>query len=155
MKMLLIRSAVSAGLIVLMANSLIAGEAVKQDAVKKDVDAIQGTWKIVALEADGKQAPAEIVATLKLTFKGDTLTFTPGEPGFSNYTYKLDPTTKPASFDMTHADGDNKGETQKGIYSLEGNHLRICLGKADNRPKEFTTTANSGQALYTMEREKL
>jgi len=154
MKILLIRSAVNVGLVVLIANSLMAGEPSKQDAFKKDLDAIQGTWKIVALEAGGKQAPAEIVAALKLTFKGDTLTFTPGEPGFSNYTYKLDPSTKPASFDMTHADGDHKGETQKGIYSLEGNHLKICLGKADSRPKEFSTTADSVQALYTLEREK-
>ena len=149
MKMFLIRSAVSAGLIVLMVTSLMAGE-----AVKNDVDAIQGTWKIVNLEADSKQAPAGIVAALKLTFKGDTLTFTLGEPGFSNYNYKLDPTTKPASFDMIHADGDHKGETQKGIYSLEGNHLKICLGKADSRPKKFTTTADSGLALYTLDREK-
>jgi uncharacterized protein (TIGR03067 family) len=154
MKMLMIRSAVNVGLILLMANSLMAGEAVKQDAFKKDLDAIQGTWKIVNLEAGGKQAPAEIVTALKLTFKGDTLTFTPGEPGFSNYNYKLDPSTKPASFDMTHADGDNKGETQKGIYYLEGNHLKICFGKADSRPKKFTTTADSGLALYTLEREK-
>jgi uncharacterized protein (TIGR03067 family) len=154
MKMLPIRGAVNVGLVVLIANSLMAGEPSKQDAFKKDLDAIQGTWKTVNLEADGKQAPAEIVVALKLTFKGDTLTFTPGEPGFSNYNYKLDATTKPASFDMTHADGANKGETQKGIYLLVGNHLKICLGKADNRPKEFTTTANSGQALYTLQQEK-
>ncbi len=144
MKMLPIRSAVNVGLVVLTANSLMAGEPAKQDAFKKDVDAIQGTWKIVALEADGKQAPAEIVAALKLTFKGDTLTFTPGEPGFSNYTYKLDPSVKPANFDMTHADGPKKGETNRGIYLLEGDRLKICFGKADSRPKEFTTTANSG-----------
>ena len=154
MKMHLIRSAVNGGLIVLLATSLIAGESSKQDAVKKDVDGIQGTWKMVALEAEGKQAPTEVVAPLKLTFKGDTLTFTPGEPGFSNYNYKLDPTTTPASFDMSHTDGPNKGKTDKGIYLLEGDHLKICFGKADNRPKEFTTTGNSGGGMYTLEREK-
>ncbi len=82
------------GLIVLMAASLIAAEPSKLDSVKKDMDGIQGTWKLVALETDGKQAPAEIVAALKLIFKGDTLTFTPSEPGSTNYKYKLDPTTR-------------------------------------------------------------
>ncbi len=154
MKTLLIRSAVNVGVVVLMASSLIAAEPPKPDAVKRDLDGIQGTWKMVALEADGKQAPAEIVAALKLTFKGDTLTFTPGEPGFSNYSYKLDPGTKPASFDMTHADGPHKGETEKGIYLLEGNHLRICFGKPGARPTEFATTAGSGVGMYTLEREK-
>ncbi len=142
------------GLLVLLATSLIAAEHSKQDVVKKDVDAIQGTWKIAALEADGTQAPAEIVAALKLVFKDDTLTFTPGEPGFTKYNYKLDPTTKPASFDMTHADGTNKGKTQKGIYLLEGDRLKICCGTADNRPKEFSAKAKSGQAMYTLERKK-
>ena len=154
MKMPLIRSAANVGLVLLISTSLMAGEPPKQDTVKKDMDGIQGTWKIVALEANGEQGPPEIVAALKLTFKGDTLTFTPGEPGFSNYNYELDPTTKPASFDMTHADGPNKGKTDKGVYSLEGNHLRICFGKADNRPKEFTTAAESGRWMYTLTREK-
>jgi uncharacterized protein (TIGR03067 family) len=154
MKTLLIRSAVNFALIALLATSLMAGESSKQDAVKKDLDGIQGTWKMAALEAEGQHAPADVIATMKLTFKGDTLTFTPGEPGFSNYTYKLDPTTTPANFDMTHADGPKKGETDKGIYSLEADHLKICFGKANDRPKEFTTTANSGRGMYTLEREK-
>ena len=153
MKMHLIRGVEKVGLIVLVAGSLMALEAPAQDAVRNDLHKIQGTWKIIALEADGKQAPAEIVATLKLTFKGDTLTFTPGEPGFTNYTYKLDPATNPPSFDMTHADGKNKGNTTNGIYSLEGDNLKICFG-GDQRPKEFTTKAKSGQAMYVLKREK-
>ena len=142
------------GLIVLMATSLMAGEPSKQDAMTKDAVAIQGAWKVVALEADGKQAPPELLTALKITFKGETLTFSPGEPGFSNYTYKLDPSVKPASFDMTHADGSHKGETQKGVYSLDGDHLKICIGKADTRPTDFTTVSGSGHGLYTLEREK-
>jgi len=42
MKMLLICSTVYVGLIVLLATSLMAGEPPKQDAVKKDLDGIQG-----------------------------------------------------------------------------------------------------------------
>ena len=136
-------------LFVLVATGLMAGEPPGPDTPKKDMDAIQGTWKVVALEADGQQAPPEIVAALKLVFKGETLTFSPGEPGFTNYNFKLDPTTKPASFDMTHADGPHKGETEEGIYLLEGNHLKICLGTAGNRPKTFATTAPSGKGVYS------
>jgi uncharacterized protein (TIGR03067 family) len=147
-------------LCVLVATPLMAGEPPKPDVSKKDIDGIQGTWKLVALEADGEQGPTEIVSALKFVFKGNTLTLMPGEPGFTNYTFKLDPTTKPANFDMTHADGPRKGETEEGIYLLEGNHLRICLGKAGNRPKAFATKApsengmyTSGQGMYTLERE--
>jgi uncharacterized protein (TIGR03067 family) len=142
------------GLIVLVATSLLAAEPPKQALVKKDVDAIQGSWKLVALEYDGKPAPAEIVAALKLVFKDDTLTFTPGEPGFTNYKFRLDPTTQPAGFTMTHADGTNKGQTEKGIYSLDGDHLKICFGRLEKATNELTAKAQSWQVMYSLDRVK-
>lgn len=137
-----------------MAVSLIAVEHSKQDSIKKDAASIQGTWKLVALETDGKQAPAEIVAALKLVFRGDTLTFMPGEPGFTNYRYTLEPTAKPGSFTMTHADGSDKGETEKGIYSLDGDRLKICFGRSDKAVSELTARAGSQQSMYSLERVK-
>jgi len=142
------------GLSILMATVLIGAGPPQGDDAKKDKDRIQGTRKIVKLEADGEPGPAGIVAKLKLVFKDDTLTFTPGEPGFTNYTYKLGPTTKPASFDMTHADGKDKGKITRGIYSLEAESLTICFGKTEERPKEFTAKAKSGQMMYVLKREK-
>ena len=142
------------GLTILMAARLMAAEPSKPDLIKKDMDEIQGTWKLVALEADGKQAPAEIVAVLKLVFRDDTLTFIPGEPSFTNYKFKLDPTTKPASIAVTHADGTNKGETENGIYLLNGDHLKICFGAGAKIPDEFTARAKSGQSMYSLERLK-
>jgi uncharacterized protein (TIGR03067 family) len=140
------------GLVLVTAGLLPAGP--EGAAEKKDGEKIRGTWTLVSLEADGEQAPAEIVATLKLVFEGDKLTFTPGEPGFTNYTYKLSPATKPAGFDMTHADGNNKGKTIQGIYSLEGDDLKICFGEEGRRPREFTAQAKSGQALYVLKGQK-
>jgi uncharacterized protein (TIGR03067 family) len=142
------------GLVILMVTGSMVAQPSRQDLVKQDLNGIQGTWKIVALEVDGKQAPAEIVATLKLVFKDDTLTFTPGEPSFTNYKFKLDPATKPAGFAMTHTDGTQKGETDKGIYALEGDRLKICFCLSGKIPKEFTAKAKSGQWMYSLEREK-
>jgi uncharacterized protein (TIGR03067 family) len=141
------------GLIVLTAAGLVVAEPSKQELVK-DMDEIQGTWKLIALEADGHQAPAEIVATMKLGFKEDRLTFIPGEPSFTNYKFKLDPTTKPASITLIHADGTHQGEAEMGIYLLDGDHLKICVGSVDQAPKEFTTRAKSGQGIYSLERMK-
>ena len=142
------------GVLVLLAHILVAADSSAQTGVRKDVDQIQGTWKIVALEYNGKQAPPEIVATLKLVFKNDTLAFLPGEPGFTNYKFKLDPTTKPAGFAMTHADGVKVGNTQHGIYSLEGDRLRICFASGNKIPTVFVAGAKSAQTMYTLKREK-
>jgi uncharacterized protein (TIGR03067 family) len=142
------------GLLILAAASLVAAAPPREDAAKGDRERIQGTWTGVAIEVDGKPSPAHMVAALKLVFKGDTLTYVVGEPGATNFTFKLDPTTKPAGFDMTHADGENKGKTLRAVYSLEGDGLKICFGRPDQRPKELTAKAGSGQGLYVLKREK-
>lgn len=121
---------------------------------QKDREKLQGTWSIVELVADGEQAPVEITNTIKLVFKDDSLTFTPGEPGYTNYTYKLDTTTKPANFDMIHADGESKSAVKKGIYSWDGDRFKICFGNGDERPKEFSAKSDSGRALYLLKQEK-
>jgi len=126
-----------------------AGEPATPPSAKADEKAVQGTWKVVALEAEGTKAPAEIVAAMKLVFKDTTLTFVPGEPGYTNYTFKLDPTVKPATFDMTPADG--KGDAQKGIYLLKGDSLKICFGTTE-RPKEFPKDGQPPAAIYTLKR---
>lgn len=141
-------------LIVWMSFGASADEAVKKAAIWKDSEAIQGTWKAVALEANGNAAPAAIVASLKLVFKDNTVTFTPGEPGFTNYTFKLDPDAKPAVFAMTHADGSQKGKTSNGIYLLNGDQLKLCFAPGDETPGELTAESGSGQAVYTLERVK-
>ncbi len=142
------------GLILLTATSFVAAEPPKQGAVKTDLNEIIGTWQVTAFEADGIAGPAEIVEKLKLVFKDDKLTFSPGEPGFTHYTFRLDPSTKPANFDMTHADGPKKGETKKGIYLLDGDRLKICFGIEDDRPRELTAKAESEQVMYTLRRKQ-
>jgi uncharacterized protein (TIGR03067 family) len=132
----------------------IAPEASKPHSAEQDLGGIQGTWKLIAMEANGRQAPPETVAVMKLNFTGDTLTFTPGEPGFTHFEYVLDPTVSPAGFAMTHADDPKKGQTSNGIYWLEGDRLKICFGKADRRPDELTARAGSGQMMYSLQREK-
>ena len=97
------------------ASPLIAVALSEQGAAAKDMKDIQGTWKVVKMEANGEPAPPEIVGSMVLVFKDNSLTFKPGEPGYTNFTFKLNPMAKPAAFDMTHVDGKSKGETKRGI----------------------------------------
>ncbi len=99
-------------------------------------------------------APAEIVDSLKFHFKANSMTVVPSEPGFTYFEFRIDPNAKPASFDLIHADGANKGKTRKGIYELKGDRLKICFGNSVERPTDFSTKTDSGRAMYTLVREK-
>ena len=115
---------------------------------------IQGTWRAVSLEANGKQGPAEVLAVLKLVFENDTLTFTPGEPGFTNYKFKLDPTAKPPGFIMVHADGPETGKSESGTYLLEGDRLELCFWASNQIPSDAAAWAEAPAAKYELVRAK-
>ncbi len=128
MKWMLLPAALSVGL-------LTAADA-KDDAVKKDTEAMQGKWQLVSLERDGKtvDVPKDAVRVVK----DDTYTITP-RPGVTiEGTYKIDPTAKPKTIDITPTTGDNKGKTALGIYEIDGDALKICWAPAGkDRPTEF------------------
>lgn len=109
------------------------------------------------MTAAGNSAPAEILGVLKYEFKGDKLFVTPGESGFTDFMFKLNPNAKPATIDMPRikpGGGVDKSQSQ-GIYTLKGDHLKICLGK-NKRPTEMRADAEDGfgQVLIELEREK-
>lgn len=128
MKWMLLPAALSVGL-------LMAADA-KDDAVKKDTEAMQGKWQLVSLERDGKSVdvPKDAVRVVK----DDTYTITP-RPGVTiEGTYKIDPTAKPKTIDITPTTSDNKGKTALGIYEIDGDMLKICWAPSGkDRPTEF------------------
>jgi len=69
--------------------------------------------------------------------------------------FKLAPGRTPKEIDITYLDGASKGQTAKGIYTIEGRTLRICFaGFADSaRPKEFNAPAGSGFTLIDLEKD--
>ncbi len=130
-----------------------AAPAAEGGALERDIKALQGKWKCVGMEAAGNQGPPEVIAVMKYEFKGMRLIITPAEPGTPDYSFKLNPAAKPIpTFDMISP--GEEGETLEGIYALEGNKLRICLGK-QKRPTEFVANEETGfgQMLITLERK--
>lgn len=124
-------------------------------ALDPDLEAIQGKWKLVAMEIGGNQAPAEIVAAMKYEFKGNTMVVTPTEPGHSDHLVELNSKAKPIpTFDMTPLVNGNKGRMLKGIYVMGGKKIKVCLSNV-NRPTKFVTNKESGygQVMIVLERE--
>jgi uncharacterized protein (TIGR03067 family) len=116
---------------------LLAADAPQVGEGRKDMEKLQGTWKVVAMERDGQKAPDDVIREQKpWVIKGDKIiTDDTAKEGTS--TYKLDPAKKPKAIDVASADPEVKWIP--GIYALEGDTLKLCLSYPANkeRPTEF------------------
>ena len=124
-----------------------------QDAAKKDLEALQGTWSVVTLENDGTPLPPEAIKGSTFVVKGDRYTLKGGADTFRGM-LRLDPSKKPKALDATFVDDDgkDKGKAQ-GIYELAGDRLRICWREGDRRPAEFASKPGSGARLIVLKRQ--
>jgi uncharacterized protein (TIGR03067 family) len=115
-----------------------------------DLERLQGTWTIVALEIDGVEMPS---GGSKIVVEGDRFT-TVSMGATYNGDIALYPSKKPKAFDLNFTAGPEKGNTSFGIYELNGDQWKICLtvtGKS--RPQAFATQPGSGLALETLRRD--
>jgi uncharacterized protein (TIGR03067 family) len=117
-----------------------------------DLDRLQGSWSITALEADGQKMPAEMVAGGSIVIRGDR--FTCAGMGFVyEGRLELDESRKPRQLDMKFDAGPEKGNTNPGIYELGADTWTICLAtRGSVRPSVFASSPGSGFAVETLTR---
>jgi uncharacterized protein (TIGR03067 family) len=116
----------------------------KDEQSKRDHAALQGEWEIVSAESNGEPPPPGLLNGAKFAFSGDKLTLL-GKEG----TFELDATKSLRQIDFV------RGKTRQiGIYELDGDNLKLCVGPADDRPKEFTTRPRTDHSLFVLKRKK-
>jgi uncharacterized protein (TIGR03067 family) len=116
---------------------LLAAHAPQEDAAKKDLQAMQGNWNMVAYVVAGKPTPPAELTKIHLTVKNNVSTFAIGKTT-SHGTYVLDATKKPKTIDIDLTDGPDKGKKKLGIYEFEKENLKICVAAVGApRPTEF------------------
>src|SRR5262249_39770864 len=133
---------------------LIAADSKVDDAKgKKPEAALEGVWKVSSMVVDGNEVDGQ--KGLKFTFKGSKLTREAPE-GDQTYTFKLDPSKKPAEVDFVVESGDNKGQAMKGIYALKEGELKVYLSLAPDakRPKDFDSKDGEQLVLVLLKRDK-
>ena len=129
----------------------------RADDAKATPKALQGKWKLVGGERDGKAIPEGEVREGTVTFDKEGRV-TASVTGYEmEGMVKFDPTKKPHTLEVTHTKGPDKDKKQFGIYKLEKNKLTVCVtppGKAEEeRPAGFTTK-DSDNVLFVFERVK-
>jgi uncharacterized protein (TIGR03067 family) len=126
------------------------------DKRQDDVVLIQGTWSLVAVEADGKKhalddAEVANLKGLQMTFRGDRFTNSKAK---QEGTFLLDQRATPHTLDVT-ARKDGKDRVLPMLYELDGDTLRVCFfldPERRERPREMTS--KGGQIVLTLKRDK-
>ena len=134
------------------------------DAVKKDLAAMQGEWVVAGAEQGGKKLSEEDRRKLsdwflsKMVIKDDQVTYWIGEKGGEAKegqptAFEIDPTKKPKTI--------RQGQNILGIYSIEGDTLKICVHgdfskerQPEDRPTSFDTSKNENAYLFIFKRKK-
>jgi len=133
------------------------------DAAKKDLALLEGTWVVAGKEFMGKKATKEEVEKLRgrLVIKDGkwALWSDDNEKGKEEIvyeaTFKLDPKAKPKELDLAYTNGEQKGTTDKAIYEIDGDTLRVCYPfMGAGRPAEFAGPPDGKALLMTYKRVK-
>jgi RNA polymerase sigma factor (sigma-70 family) len=132
-----------------------------KDKPKEDKEAIRGTWRVIAMEMGGKEAPdndeTKQMKSAKWVFAAEKITVQMKGEAAHTSTYTLNSTTKPKELDVKPEDGpeNEKDKLMPTVYSLEGDVLKICIPSFTDptRPGAVETTAGSKSILLTFKRE--
>ncbi|WP_165067288.1 TIGR03067 domain-containing protein [Paludisphaera rhizosphaerae] len=118
---------------------------------KKDLDAIQGTWSVASMENEGRKQPRNPLFPVKLIFEKDEVLAQAGrrQPETQG-TVKLDPKQTPKHYDFKTLGG----VVVPGIYELDGDAFKVCLGSPGDRPSTFATQPGDRRTLIVYKREK-
>ena len=124
----------------------------------KDLDKLQGIWKVTAMESRGILRPVAVGnagQARAIVIAGDAFAWTTVAG-----TLKID--SKKKTVDLVVTEGRYKGEVIPGLYELSGNTLKLAvpsplvrLGnvRTAERPAELKTGPETRHSLYTFERD--
>ena len=140
-------------LLLLVVGLQIAADQPSDDAIKKEMKKLDGTWVAQSVvrdprekgegESEGKDLRI-IVSGFKVVVKAAGEDKTLGKA-----VIKIDPTKKPKTIDIT---GEGEMAAVLGIYELERDTLRVCWGPSEKmeRPTQLTSKPGSGQSLVVL-----
>jgi len=127
---------------------------VSADDTKGRKDNLEGTWKLTRVVNDGKEDPKAVGGRVEIR-DGKISGFDPENKQTFVISYRLNPDRKPSEIDMKIVEGKDRGRTAEGIYSLEGDTLKLCYSYAGGkRPREFKSAAGEQQICLEMKRDR-
>jgi uncharacterized protein (TIGR03067 family) len=121
--------------------------------VREELIRFGGRWRYASMELDGRAIPADGLAQAGLAIQGDEFLMTDPTGAFRGR-YTVDPAAAPKTIDITFLEGPEAGKGAMGIYELDGDTYKVCIGLVGKpRPKAFATSPGSGHVLQVLQRQ--
>jgi uncharacterized protein (TIGR03067 family) len=119
---------------------------------RTEIDGIEGTWRLVAMEtAGGRESQAPRAAIELTTYRRGRFAWPVGGGNVVG-SYWTDTERLPAHLDELPEGGPTKGNMWKNIYEFRGDTLRVAyLPSGVERPKHFD---DKGVIVLVFKREK-
>src|SRR5262249_39972305 len=127
-----------------------------EDAYKKELENLAGTWQLVSSEKDGTNAPEDEVRLIKFVITGDKYVIQRAGKTIERGWIAIDPTQKPKVIDVYHTKPE--GKVDMGSNEWGDETLRVCFphpGPAQPRPSLFSTTKGTGHVMSVCKREEI
>jgi uncharacterized protein (TIGR03067 family) len=127
----------------------------KDGAAKRDLQQLQGEWRMQSLERNGKKLDDRLVRTYRRTVTDKKHIVTWAEQGVPlklSTTLTLDPTQNPKAVDVLITDGPLNGKTRLGIYRIDGDIETVCLAQP-GKPRPTSFDSKQG-AIHVWKRVK-
>src|SRR5206468_5606210 len=112
-------------LTVLAVGLIIAAGGPQDEAAKKELKKLEGTWIMVSGEEKGEVLPEKTIKSAQLSIMGDKHTVKVGDDTIIG-THKVDPTKSPKQIDTMDTEGPFKGKKALGIYKVEKGQFTVC-----------------------------
>jgi uncharacterized protein (TIGR03067 family) len=114
--------------------------------------ALEGTWEFASLEVDGSAMPPTMLGSSRILIDGDRFRTESPEATYDGV-FNINVETQPYEIDIEFVAGPEAGNSNFGIFRLDGDQLEICLDlNGKPRPADFRTSPGSGQAYERLRR---
>lgn len=129
----------------------VSAQDAKQDAMPKELAAIQGAWQVVSMNG---QNPADQGAEVALVFTGSKYQVVINGAVDESGTFKLDAAKKPMSLDLTILEGNDAGKVQLGIVEITGDVAKGLLGQPGSTARPADFNSNDGVVSFIAKKAK-
>jgi uncharacterized protein (TIGR03067 family) len=120
-----------------------------------ELQRFQGSWRLEAWVEGGEELTAADLQKRSVFFGANIFIFRRDGKLYQGGTIKLDPSKTPAAVNLAVREGEGKDDVLLGIYSLEGDTLKLCFDpQGQTRPEDFKPEAKGGATLITLKKPK-